>query len=99
MAGVPLYVAPGAGAISPGSVLLTITQNGITSSSVAINIQDLPSVSSFGVQPGQITSVALDLNAMILARRLNEFQAFQLVAGKVIDTARVQAVLKSLLSR
>jgi hypothetical protein len=36
---------------------------------------------------------------MILARRLNEFQAFQLVAGKVIDTARVQAVLKSLLSR
>jgi uncharacterized protein (TIGR03437 family) len=98
VAAVPLYVTPGTGMIGPGSVLLSLTQNDITTPPVAVSIQDLPSVSAYGVQPGQISHAVLDANAMILSRRLNEFQALQLLAGNAIDTSKAQAAVKSLLT-
>jgi uncharacterized protein (TIGR03437 family) len=98
VAAVPLYVSPVTGKIGAGAVSLSLTQNGITSSSVPINIQDLPALSSYNVQPGQVSRVLLALNGMVLARRLNEYQAVQLSASSAIDTSKAQTLLKSLLS-
>src|SRR5215469_3636142 len=98
IAAVPLYISTSTQQIGPGTVSMTLSQGSVTSNSVSINIQDLPSVSSYGVQPGQITHAFLVMEATLVSRRLNEFQAFQVANGNTVNTASAQADLSSLLN-
>lgn len=95
---VPLYVSPASRQIGPGSVSLVLIQGNQSSNAVNINIQDLPSLSTYGVQPGQISHAMLVFQAMLVARRLNEFQAVQAATGSQVDTTQAQGNLSTLLS-
>jgi hypothetical protein len=92
---VPLYADPKSGQITQGMVSVTLTQGSRSSSPVALTIQDLPSLSTFGTQPGQITHAFLVYEAMLHARRINELQAIQPLVGGV-DTSDAQSTLISL---
>src|SRR5207245_10643477 len=52
---VPLYVDPGTGNITQGSVSMVVTQDSRVSPAVQLQIQDLPPLSSYGARLGQIS--------------------------------------------
>jgi hypothetical protein len=95
---VPLYISIATQQIGPGTVSLTLSQGNMTTNAVMVNIQDLPPVSSYGVQPGQITHAFLQMEATLVGRRLNEFQAFQVANGNTVDTSSAQSDLSSVLT-
>lgn len=79
------------------AVSLVLTQGSVSSAPMQITIQDLPSASSYGMQPGQISHGFLVYSAMRIARRLAELQAFQYFPGNTVDTTQAQANLRLLL--
>jgi len=98
VAATPLYLDPSSGQIGPGSVSLVLSQGNTSSAPVTLNIQDLPSVSSYGTQLGQISHAFLTYSQMRTARRLGEFQAFQELPGNTIATSQPQASLQAFLT-
>jgi len=92
---VPLYADPNSGQITPGTVSMILIQGSRSSSPVALAIQDLPSLSTFGTQPGQITHAFLIYEAMLQARRINELQAIQPLVNDV-NTSNAQDTLINL---
>ena len=98
VAATPLYLEPATLKIGPGTVSMVITQGGQSTAPMSIAIQDLPPVSSYGMQPGQISRGLLVYEAMLITRRINEFQAYQLLPGNKVDTSKVQASLRTLLN-
>jgi hypothetical protein len=63
-----------------------------------IDIGDLPPVIGYGVQPGQITHAFLVMEATLIGHRLNEFQAFQVANGNMVNTISSQSDLSNLLN-
>jgi hypothetical protein len=98
VAAVPLYVNPGTGQIGPGTVSMVLTQGTEASVPFALNIQDLPAVSSYGTQLGDISHAVLVMNAILLGRQINQLQAFQLLPQNTVDTSQAQATLSSSLN-
>jgi hypothetical protein len=96
IAAVPLYVDPVSNQISPGTVSLVLIQGAQTSAPVTINIQDLPPLSTYGTQLGQISHAFLIYEAMLHARRLNDLQSAQLLLDGSIDTTSAQTTLTTL---
>jgi hypothetical protein len=96
--GVPLYFDPVSNQTAPATMSVSLAQNGQTTASVTIQVQDLPSVSSYGVNPGDISRAYLNLESMVIARRINEFQAAQDSPKNTVDTTAAQSQLSSLLT-
>jgi hypothetical protein len=90
----PFYVSPSSNQITQGTVSVVLTQGTSVSPAVSITIQNLPTVSSYGAQPGQITHAFLVFEATLHARRINEFQAAQPFLN--FDTTAAQSTLQSL---
>jgi uncharacterized protein (TIGR03437 family) len=97
VAATPLYVDPATHTTGPGTVSMVLTQGGQSTAPVSIAIQDLPSLSSYGTQLGQISHAFFVYEAMLIARRINEFQAYQALPGNKVDTTQAQASLQTLL--
>jgi len=97
VAATPLYLDPVTHSIGPGTVSVVLTQAGQSTAPMSIAIQDLPSVSSYGTKPGQISHAFLVYEAMLITRRINEFQAYQALPGNKVDTSKAQASLRTLL--
>ncbi|HYL38333.1 MAG TPA: hypothetical protein VEV17_20615 [Bryobacteraceae bacterium] len=97
VAGVPLYVNPSSGATGSAAVTVIVYQNGSSSPPQTLAIQDLPSVSSYGVNPGDLSRAFTNYSAMVTARRINEFQAVQAWPGNTVDTSAAQSTLQQLL--
>ncbi len=95
---VPLYVDPATHQIGPGTVSVTVNQGTYTTPPLTVGIQDLPSVSSYGLQPGDATHAMLVFDALLLARRINQLQAFQNLPGNTVDTTAAQTTLQTLLT-
>ena len=98
IAGVPLYVNPSTGQIGQGTVSLVLTQGTQSSASTSLTIQDLPPLSTYGTQLGQISHAFLIFEAMLHARRLNEFQAAQQLVGTSVNTSSAQTVMQDLIN-
>lgn len=94
----PLYFNPSTKAIGSGALTLIITQNNRVSAPLALNVQDLPSLSSYGVRLGEISGAVLTFNSLLTARRLNQFQAYQRLLGNAFDSSQAQVQLKKRLS-
>ena len=99
VAAVPLFSDQVTGQTSAGTVSLTLSQ-GTPSNAVAINIQDLPPLSTYGTQLGRISHVFAAFEAMQLQGNLNQLQAAQplltlLATG--VDTSAAQSTLSNLL--
>jgi Abnormal spindle-like microcephaly-assoc'd, ASPM-SPD-2-Hydin len=74
---VPLYVDPTTKGITSGQVSLFVSQRHGASVPALLDIQDLPPLSAYGTQLGQITHAFLVFETMVLGRRLNQLQALQ----------------------
>ncbi len=98
VAAVPLYANPDTAQIGPGTVSVVVTQGSQSIPPIALNIQDLPPVSSYGLQPGEATHAILVFDALLLARRINQLQAFQNLPGNTVDTTTAQSTLQTLLT-
>jgi hypothetical protein len=98
IAGVPLYVDPTTGQFGEGTVSVVLTQGALSSASSSLTIQTLPTVSSYGVQPGQISHAFLVFAAMLHARRLNEFQAAQQLVGTNVSTSKGQSAMQDMIA-
>jgi hypothetical protein len=98
IAGVPLYVIPSTGQIGQGTVSLVLTQGTQSSASTSLTIQNLPALSTYGTELGQISHSFLIFEAMLHARRLNEFQAAQQLVGTSVNTASAQTVMQDLIN-
>src|ERR1017187_4314915 len=55
-------------------------------------------LTTYGTQLGEISRAVLIFDATVLARRLNELQAFQALPGNKVDTSQAQATLNTLLT-
>lgn len=97
IAGVPLYVDPATGRIGPGTVSLVVTQGTQSSAPTSVAIQDLPLLSAYGTQLGQISDAFLVFEALLHAQRLNEFQAAQQLVGTSVNTLSAQTTMGDLL--
>lgn len=95
---VPLYVNPTTGATGADTVSLVLKQGSQSSPPVTVDIQDLPTVASYGATPGQISHQALIFEAMVMGQRLNQLQAFAGLPGNTVDTTAAQSALKNLLT-
>ena len=98
IAGVPLYVDPTTNQFGEGTVSVVLTQGTLSSASSSLTIQTLPTVSSYGVQPGQISHAFLVFAAMLHARRLNEFQAAQQLVGTAVSTSTGQSAMRDMIT-
>ncbi len=88
---VPLYVDQQSQQIGAGTVGLTLTQAGVSSQSISLTIQDLPSVSAYGIAPGQISRALLVFHALTTASNLNQLQMYEAVSGGTGATLPQQA--------
>ena len=98
VATVPLYIDPSTGQVGANEVSIVLTQGAQSSDPVTINIQELPTVNSYGTQLGQISHAFLTYAEMRAARRLGELQAFEELPGNTVDTSQAQANLQTLLT-
>jgi FG-GAP-like repeat len=96
VAAIPPYIANGTQTIGPGMVSMVIQQGNNSSNSMSLSIQDLPPLSAYNVQPGQVSHAMFQLQATLIGRRLNEFQALQAATGNIVDTSSAQAHLSAL---
>jgi hypothetical protein len=97
VAAVPVY-ANADGTTSSGAVSVVVTQGTQSTAPVSLSIQDLPPVSSYGTQPGQISVAFLDFLTLSLSQRINELQAFKALPGDQVDTSQEQSNLNQILS-
>jgi hypothetical protein len=95
---VPLYVDPSSGQIGPGTVSVTLAQRSQSTAPMMLNIQDLPTVSSYGTPLGQISHTFLNYQGMRIARLLGELQAFQVAPNNTVSTSQAQASLQTFLN-
>jgi hypothetical protein len=95
--GVPLYIDPVSQVTTSGSVSVTVTQGNQSTTSVSLDIQDLPPLSSYGTKLGDISHAFLVYSAMLTSRRIDELQAYQALPGNTIDTLQAQESLQVLL--
>ena len=68
--GAPLYIDPASKNITAGTVSMLLIQGNNFSAPVSLNIQDLPPLSVYGLQPGAVSSATVTLNTSLLGSRL-----------------------------
>ncbi len=93
---VPLYVDPASSQITSGTVSMVLTQGAVTSSPVSIDIQNLPTLDTYGTQLGGISHAMLIMDTTLLGQRLGQLQAASLVFPS-IDTTAAQSTTNTLL--
>ena len=93
---VPLYIDPVSNQVTSGKVSMVLRQGTNSSPPVSLEIQNLPTLDSYGTQLGEISHALLVMNAILQGQRLNQLQAAQLLFNSV-DTTPAQAIVSTLL--
>jgi hypothetical protein len=65
---------------------------------MTVNVQDLPSVASYGMKPGDISRAFLNYQAMAMAQRINELQTLAGLPGNTVDVSKVVSNHRTMLS-
>ena len=97
VAAVPIYFDPAAARTMAAPVSLVLVQNGVSTPPVTINILDLPRLTDYGVQLGNISHSFLNYAAVSLAHRINELQACVGLPGNTVDASQSLTNLSSLM--
>jgi len=92
----PLYIDPGTGTTGPLAASVQITQGNVTSSAVPLAIADLPTVASYGVNPGDISHAFFNAQSIYFGITVNALQAMRALPTSKTDTTTVQAHLTAL---
>jgi len=75
---VPLYIDPASKTTATGTVSIVLTQDGKSTTPVSFTIQDLPPLSTYGMQVGQITHAFVIFEQLLLGQNLDEMQTLNL---------------------
>jgi len=75
---VPLYIDPNSKTTASGSVSIVLTQDGKSTAPMSFTIQDLPPLSTYGTQVGQITHAVVIFEQILLGENLDEMQTLNL---------------------
>jgi len=75
---VPLYIDPNSKTTANGSVSIVLTQDGKSTAPMSFTIQDLPPLSTYGTQVGQITHAVVIFEQILLGENLDEMQTLNL---------------------
>jgi hypothetical protein len=75
---VPLYIDPNSKTTASGSVSLVLTQDGKSTAPTNFTIQDLPPLSTYGTQVGQITHAVVIFEQILLGENLDEMQTLNI---------------------
>jgi hypothetical protein len=89
----PLYIDPTTGNTAPLAASVQITQGALTSNAIPWTIADLPSVASYGVNPGDISRGFFNAQAIYFGMTVNALQAMQALPTSQTDTTTVQGHL------
>jgi hypothetical protein len=89
----PLYIDPATGQTANASVQVAIAQGTQASPPVAIAIQDIPSVLSYGVAPGDISRAFLNYLTISLSRSVNYLKALQAFPANKVDSSGARAAI------
>ena len=95
---VPLILDPLTGLTAASSMNFQITQ-GAHSDAVAVSVLDLPSSSSYGATPGQISRGFLNYLAISLAQKINHYQALAAMPTSKTNTSNERATLLAQLKK
>jgi hypothetical protein len=87
----PLYIDPTTGKTGSLNASLTLSQGSLTSVPVNLSIQDIPQLSDYGTNMGDISRAFYNYQAIVLGRMLNSLQAIQAMPGNKVDTTTAQA--------
>lgn len=88
---VPLYIDPTTGQSNSLNAQLTVSQGSLTSAPVSLSIQDIPALSTYGTNLGDISRAFYNYQAISLGRTLDSLQAMQGLPGNKVDTTAAQA--------
>ena len=91
--GAPLYIDPTTGNTAAIQLTVTVTQGATTTNSETLAVADLPTVDSYGVQPGEISHAFLNQLAIGMAININGLQA---VSAHPTSKAQVGTVIANL---
>jgi hypothetical protein len=75
---VPLYIDPNSKTTASGSVSIVLTQDGKSTVPMSFTIQDLPPLSTYGTQVGQITHAVVIFEQILLGENLDEMQTLNI---------------------
>jgi hypothetical protein len=89
----PLYINPTTGTTGALTASLQITQGSLTSNALAWQIADLPSVASYGVNPGDISRGFFNAQSIYYGVTVNALQAMRALPTSKTNTSVVQAHL------
>jgi hypothetical protein len=89
----PLYIDPTTGSTAPLTASLQIMQGALTSNALAWQIADLPSVDSYGVNPGDISRGFFNAQSIFYGISVNALQAMRALPTSKTDTSAVEAHL------
>ena len=95
---VPLILDPLTGLTAASSMNFQITQ-GAHSDAVAVSVLDLPSSSSYGATPGQISRGYLNYLAISLAQKINHYQALAAMPTSKTNTSNERATVLAQLKK
>jgi hypothetical protein len=86
----PFYLDPNTGKTAPLTASVQITQNSITSNAASWTIADIPSVASYGVNPGDISRGFFNAMSIGFGMNVNALQAMRALPTSKTDTTAVQ---------
>ena len=75
---VPLYIDPTSKTTASGSVSIVLTQDGESTAPMNFTIKDLPPLSTYGTQVGQITHAVVIFEQILLGESLDEMQTLNI---------------------
>lgn len=87
----PLYFDPSTGKTAPLTASIQISQNSLTSNAISWSIADIPSVASYGVNPGEISHAFFNALAIGFGMNANALQAMRALPTSKTDTTGVQS--------
>ena len=87
----PFYINPATGTTGPLTALVQVTQGKLTSNAVALAIADLPSVASYGVNPGDISRGFYNAQAIYHGITVNALQAMRALPTSKTNITTVMA--------
>jgi hypothetical protein len=73
-----LYIDPNSKTTATGSVSIVLTQDGKSTAPTNFTIQDLPPLSTYGTQVGQITHAVVIFEQILLGENLDEMQTLNI---------------------
>jgi hypothetical protein len=94
----PLWIDPTSGLTASAPATVSVTQGSLTSNGMALTINDMPAVATYGETPGAITRSVLNFMAISTGRSVNRLQAYAQVKSITTDTTPLQSALTSAVS-